>query len=299
MVNQLQYLQKAILKVGSNGGSKATTKSDAVTLLFSAALMCSPIAFANTSASDSTSVNVESAFTVQVFNSRSQTEHLQLNYTQAVRLEQVLADTVANLSLLTVSNAATNQPIYWTGASLFQGFPHPEKAHVVTQLEKTAQLVDVDEKGSFQQLAEQIDQYNIGARVFTPLDYDFVRIDKSSNPMVSAQQYSEPLTLVVPSRPDSVWVLGAIENNGKQPWQPRTSASKYLKQAGSTAYGDNSVTTVIQPDGTVEQHPIAYWNKSHMDIAPGAIVYLSFDNLPTGYRHLNDEIINLLRNKAL
>lgn len=145
----------------------------------------------------------------------------------------------------------------------------------------------------------QLNKFEIGERLFTPLDYDFVRLDKSSNPIVSAHQFTESLTLVVPSRPDSVWVVGAVEHNGEQAWKSRTSASEYLTQAGITVYGNDSIATVIQPDGTVEQHPIAYWNKDHMDIAPGAIVYLGFDNLPTGYKHLNEEIINLLRNKAL
>lgn len=102
MIHRSKQLQKAILKVGS----KATTKSGAAALLFSAALMCSPMTFAN----NSTPVDSNFAFTVQVFNSLSQTEHLQLNYNQAVRLEQLLADTVANLRLLPVSNDSMNQP---------------------------------------------------------------------------------------------------------------------------------------------------------------------------------------------
>ncbi|KHT61656.1 hypothetical protein RJ45_21890 [Photobacterium gaetbulicola] len=239
------------------------------------------------------------AFTVQVYNSRNQTEHLQLNYTQPVRLEQVLTDTIANIRLLPTTKEKSNQPIYWTGAGLYKGFPHPNKPNIIRQLEKASELVGPSEQKTFQQLATQLDKLKIGDRLFTPLDYDLVRINRTSNPIISAQQLPGPMSLVLPSRPDSVWVLGAVQHNSEQPWVTRTSANQYLEQVGTASYSNNSIATIIQPDGAVEQHPIAYWNKDHKDIAPGAIVYLGFNNLPTGYQSLNDEIINLLRNKAL
>ncbi|WP_237156998.1 capsule biosynthesis GfcC family protein [Photobacterium rosenbergii] len=294
MVYKLSTLQKALLKAVSSGGSKAVTKAIVATLLSASTFLCSPITLANRS------LSMESdAFTVQVYNSRNQTEHLKLNYTQAVRLEQVLADTIANITLLPTTEENSNQPVYWTGAGLYRGFPHPNKASIIRQLEKASELVDPTERDIFRQLATQLNQLKIGERVFTPLDYDLVRINKASNPIISAQQFPGPMTLVLPSRPDSVWVLGAVQHNSEQPWVARTSANQYLEQVGTTSYSDNSTATIIQPDGTVEMHPIAYWNKDHMDIAPGAIVYLGFNNLPTGYQSLNDEIINLLRNKAL
>lgn len=263
--------------------------------LLAIALLFAPQVLANDNETVGTANTTSAqAFTIEVFNSRHQAEHLLLNYPQSVRLEQVLADTVANLALLPTAQQNINQSIYWTGAGLYKKFPHPNKANVINQLDKVSELVDADEKSSFQQLATQLSQFDIGERVFTPLDYDIVRIDKASNPLIS-----ESLSVVLPSRPDSVWVLGAVNTNGKQSWLSRTNASDYLEHVGHTANGNNSVATVIQPDGVVEQHPIAYWNKSHKDIAPGAIVYLGFDNLPTGYTSLNDEIINLLRNKAL
>ncbi|PSU29841.1 capsule biosynthesis GfcC family protein [Photobacterium lutimaris] len=261
------------------------------------ALLAAPQVLANDNEKVDTAPT--SAFTIEVFNSRHQAEHLQLYYPQPVRLEQILIGTVANLSLLPKAQLPTaqqepEQSIYWTGTGIYKHFPHPNKANVISQLEKVSELVDADENSGFQQLATQLSQFEIGERVFTPLDYDLVRINKASNPLVS-----EPMTLVLPSRPDSVWVLGAVQHNSEQPWATRSSASQYLKLVGTTSYGDNSIATVIQPDGVIEQHPIAYWNKGHKDIAPGAIIYLGFNNLPAGYQSLNDEIINLLRNKAL
>ncbi|MCQ1060016.1 capsule biosynthesis GfcC family protein [Photobacterium sp. ZSDE20] len=259
------------------------------------ALLVAPQALANDSETVGTANTTSAqAFTIEVFNSRHHAEHLQLNYPQSVRLEQVLTDTVANLALLPTAQQNINKSIYWTGAGLYKKFPHPNKVNVINQLGKVSELVDTDEKIGFEQLATQLNQFDIGERIFTPLDYDVIRIDKASNPLIS-----ESLSVVLPSRPDSVWVLGAVHTNGQQSWLPRTNASDYLKHVGRAAYGNNSVATVIQPDGVIEQHPTAYWNQNHKDIAPGAIVYLGFDNLPSGYTHLNDEIINLLRNKAL
>ena len=234
------------------------------------------------------------AVTVMLTSSQSQRQQLQLHYPAPVRLEQILADSLANLSQLPVSTAQQGQPVYWTGAGVFTAFPHRDKASVLNQINTLANQSEAKKREVLIKLATTIKPLPIGERVFTPLDYDQIRINKADNPLVQ-----QNITLVLPSRPSTVLVLGAVNKPQYLPWQPRTDAGNYLSQALPAEMADNSLATVIQPDGKVEQHPIAYWNQNHQDIAPGAIIYLGLASLPSGYNNLNDDIIHLLRNRAL
>ncbi|MGF1726756.1 capsule biosynthesis GfcC family protein [Photobacterium nomapromontoriensis] len=238
-------------------------------------------------------------------NATSQTPALRLTYPSAVRMEQVLTDSIGHLSQLPVSANIHNQPIYWLGAGLYRHVPHPDKAAVLTSLEQLSSQLSADQSSShahdiavIQALQQTLSALTIGERIFTPLDYDMVRITPSANPLIS-----QSVTLVLPPRPTDIIVLGAVEKPGAQPWLPRQATDFYLSQAQPSSQGitqaANSYATVIQPDGHVESHPIAYWNQNHLDIAPGATVYLNFADLPRQFATLNDEIITLLRNRAL
>ncbi len=57
------------------------------------------------------------------------------------------------------------------------------------------------------------------------------------------------------------------------------AANDYLAQVTPIDIAANSYVTVIQPDGVIQQHSIAYWNNNHADIAPGAIIYLGYQSL--------------------
>ncbi|KLV03996.1 hypothetical protein ABT56_17295 [Photobacterium aquae] len=229
-------------------------------------------------------------------HSAKNSSHLILTYREPIRLEQILADTLANISQLPQSSQETlNEQLYWTGASVFSSLQHPNKNEVLQKLNQLAtQTGTAAEAEFYNQLQQQILNLVIGQRLFTPLDYDRVRINKNANPLVN-----QDLTLVLPNRPSTILVLGAVKQSGYQTWHIRQDAASYLDKAMPSATAENSYATVIQPDGNVEQHPIAYWNKNHHDIAPGSVIYLAFDNLPSGFSQLNDDIVNLLRNRAL
>ncbi|WP_328283792.1 capsule biosynthesis GfcC family protein [Photobacterium carnosum] len=59
------------------------------------------------------------------------------------------------------------------------------------------------------------------------------------------------------------------------------------------------LVTVIQPDGVIQQHPIAYWNNNHNDIAPGAIIFIGYQSLFHNYSELNHAISLMLINRTL
>jgi hypothetical protein len=237
-------------------------------------------------------------FAINVTTSIQRERQLQLTYLTPVRLKQVLSDSLTNLPAFLVNDVKPDSRIYWTGAAIFRTFPHPQQHAVVTQLNQLATYWHNEQQQPQQQaalnLSQQIEQLTTGVRIFTSLDYDDVRLNKQANTLIT-----HDLTLILPPRPERILVLGALEKPVWAKWQTRLDAEAYLKQGKRLSNSNNSDAWVIQPDGTVEQHPIAYWNRDHHDIAPGAIVYLGFSSLPKGFETLNEDIINLLRNRAL
>jgi hypothetical protein len=61
---------------------------------------------------------------------------------------------------------------------------------------------------------------------------------------------------------------------------------------------DKSTAFVIQPDGHVDEISYAYWNSKQAYFAPGAILFIAFDSLPSEFSNLNQNIIELLRHKV-
>ncbi|MGF1878021.1 capsule biosynthesis GfcC family protein [Photobacterium frigidiphilum] len=240
-----------------------------------------------------TSTNIK-PFAIKVTTSSQHERQLQLSYSAPVRLKQVLSDSLTHLPTFLANDVKQDQRIYWTGAALFQAFPHPQQHAVVTQLNQLATFWHGEQQQAALNLSQQIEQIVTGERIFTSLDYDDIRLNKQANTLIT-----DDLTLILPPRPERLLVLGALDKPIWAEWQTRLDAEAYLKQAKSLSNANNSDVWVIQPDGTVEQHPIAYWNREHHDIAPGAIVYLGFSSLPKGFETLNEDIINLLRNRAL
>ncbi len=233
-------------------------------------------------------------FAVNVTPSSQLKRQLQLSYSPPVRLKQVLSDSLTHLPTFLANDVKQDSRIYWTGAALFQAFPHPQQQTVVDQLNQLATHWQDKQQQAALNLSQQIEQLSTGERIFTSLDYDNVRLNKQANTLIT-----HDLTLILPPRPERILVLGALEKPVWATWQTRFDVNAYLKQAKPLSNANNSDVWVIQPDGTVEQHPIAYWNREHHDIAPGAIVYLGFSSLPKGFETLNEDIINLLRNRAL
>ncbi|MEH6534714.1 MAG: polysaccharide synthesis, partial [Photobacterium frigidiphilum] len=86
----------------------------------------------NTDTLTSTDVHL---FAVNVTTSSHYERQLQLSYSTPVRLKQVLSDSLTHLPAFLANNdVKQDQRIYWTGAALFQAFPHPQQQTVVTQL---------------------------------------------------------------------------------------------------------------------------------------------------------------------
>ena len=137
----------------------------------------------------------------------------------------------------------------------------------------------------------QLSAVQVTGRQFTSLDPDWVRLRPEANRTLqgSYDLYTLP-------QPTQVLVLGALEQPGKQSWQPGRTVRDYLASHAHLSGADRSFATVIASSGQTQQVPIAYWNQRHVEVQPGSIIWLGFTSwsLPWGKADLNARMISVL-----
>ncbi|MFA0712137.1 capsule biosynthesis GfcC family protein [Vibrio splendidus] len=112
------------------------------------------------------------------------------------------------------------------------------------------------------------------------------------------QQHFE---LYLTARPTSVNVVGAVKQAQMLPLVEHAQLDNYLTRLPKGQLldiADNSTAFVIQPDGQVNEISYAYWNSKPAYFAPGAIIFIAFDSLPSEFSTLNQDIVELLRHKV-
>ena len=242
---------------------------------------------------------VQAETQISVSTSINQDSLVRMNYPAAVRIEQAIQD---GLQQLPAYNKTTNKevvPIYWLGAALLDiqntAALETKRQQVLSQLAKMGQVKDDSAYiAKLAKLAQLIRSLQLGQRVMQPLDIDLIRINDSYNSLIDGR-----FLLVLPPRPSTVTVLGAVAQTGDLAWQGQKTSKDYLKQAGILDNAETSFVWIIQPDGKAIKQPIAYWNHQEQDIAPGASIYVEFSSLFDDYTQLNENIVELLRNRAL
>lgn len=194
------------------------------------------------------------------------------------------------------------EKIDWLASGLYDlNSPFLLKQQVLRTLQKQKQTALQQNNPSWYywyQLTRDLKEINFEKKVFQSVDPDITRLDVSKNPRLHGHWL-----ITLQENEKSVLVLGNIKNSGKRPWQQRKGAIYYAKASGLLD-GSISEITVIQPDGHVEKHSVAYWNKNFSEIAPGATIYvpipierplvhLQKDN----HQNANDLVVELLRNR--
>ncbi|MDP5255276.1 MULTISPECIES: capsule biosynthesis GfcC family protein [unclassified Vibrio] len=208
-------------------------------------------------------------------------------FTQPFRLEPAMN------TLLTQQNWSTAKFDWLTSALFDVSAPYKLKTQVLTQIDQQIERADNDsQRAQWQSLKKQLSFWQYAKRLFISLDPDNARVSPKDNPRLSGQWHA-----VLMSNPSHVWVLGGVERSGRYVWSARHGADYYLQHARPVAVA-NDVAWVIQADGSVEKHPIAYWNHQHRDIAPGAVIYLPMASSVGGsHSDLNAVVVELLRNR--
>ncbi|MFS1882108.1 capsule biosynthesis GfcC family protein [Vibrio splendidus] len=123
-------------------------------------------------------------------------------------------------------------------------------------------------------------------------------LKKPASSKSTEQQHFE---LYLTARPTSVNVVGAVKQAHTLPVVEHAQLDNYLTRLPKGQLldiADNSTAFVIQPDGQVNEISYAYWNSKPAYFAPGAIIFIAFDSLPSEFSTLNQDIVELLRHKV-
>ncbi|WP_407330975.1 capsule biosynthesis GfcC family protein [Enterovibrio sp. 27052020O] len=196
--------------------------------------------------------------------------------------------------------AHTTDVIYWQGAGLFEHSVSGENdallADVTTKLAALAERWQDDEEklSAVNSLSEFLASSTFQTRITVELDHDFYLAGSKVNPLVEGE-----LTLLLPPRPNHVWVVGAVATSTDAVFSPSHVADDYLDIANTLNIFGISDVSVIQPGGKLETHQVAYWNGIPKNIAPGAVVYVPFQGLPSALKSLNRDIPRLLQHRVM
>ncbi|MGF1825798.1 capsule biosynthesis GfcC family protein [Vibrio splendidus] len=245
-----------------------------------------------------------------------------LQYSQPTRLEQVLTD--AN-----VNGALGYFPL---SAQLFDRNAQPQVDKVKQQvLDKLKHLALQEPQAT--SVLKQLESFDYQARYFVELDQNAVMSQADKNPLLvskkptvastqlamaskqSATALKKPASqgvsaksteqqhfeLYLTARPTSVNVVGAVKQAQTLPLVEHAQLDNYLTRLPKGQLldiADNSTAFVIQPDGQVNEISYAYWNSKPAYFAPGAIIFIAFDSLPSEFSTLNQDIVELLRHKV-
>tara|TARA_Y100000588_G_scaffold157029_1_gene171017 strand:- start:157 stop:996 length:840 start_codon:yes stop_codon:yes gene_type:complete len=228
-----------------------------------------------------------------------------LNYSQPVRLEQVLNDANANGAL----------GYFPLSAQLFDRNAQQQvdtlKAKVLEQLNQLAL-----QEPQVRAVIAQLESFDYQARYFVDLDRNAVISQPEKNPLLlskdisvskdSAGESNRPnqtqrFDLYLTQRPTDLTLVGAVKQAHKLKLIEHGQLNNYLSMLPKgelLEVADKSTAFVIQPDGHVDEISYAYWNSKQAYFAPGAILFVAFDSLPSEVSTLNQNIIELLRHKV-
>ena len=228
-----------------------------------------------------------------------------LKYSQPVRLEQVLDDANANGAL----------GYFPLSAQLFDRNAQQQvdtlKVQVIEQLNQLA-LQEPQVKA----VIAQLESFAYQARYFVDLDRNAVISQPEKNPLLVSKDIwvskgtvleadksnqAQSFDLYLTHRPTHLTMVGAVKQAHKLKLIEHGQLDNYLSllpKGELLEIADRSTAFVIQPDGHVDKVSYAYWNSKQAYFAPGAILFIAFDSLPSEFSTLNHNIIELLRHKV-
>jgi len=228
-----------------------------------------------------------------------------LDYSKPVRLEQVLNDANANGAL----------GYFPLSAQLFDRNAQQKidtlKAQVIEQLEQLSL-----QEPQVKSVIAQLESFEYQARYFVDLDRNAVISQPEKNPLLLSKDISlskgkalesgkanqaQFFDLYLIQRPTELTLVGAVKQAHKLKLIEHGQLDNYLSMLSKgelLEIADKSTAFVIQPDGHINEISYAYWNSEQAYFAPGAILFIAFDSLPSEYSTLNQNIIELLRHKV-
>lgn len=215
--------------------------------------------------------------------------------------ETAVVSHAQNLAQLVTSPALVNKT-WWPGTVIAER----EATAVVLQQQKQllARLTawgqalraddDADKAAVIDNVVQQLSAIHVTGRQFTALDPDWVRMRPTANRTLEGDYSVYTL-----QKPTTVTVSGLVGNTGKTPWVPGYAVSDYLSERERLSGAERNVALLISPAGDVQEVPVAYWNRRHIEPEPGSIIYVGFSSwsLPGEYDDLNQQIVSVLTHR--
>lgn len=202
-----------------------------------------------------------------------------LNYPSSVRLATLLGDAYQSLEY---------EP-YAPGAALID--VSAEKKTVTALQRRVLQQLKMLGSPSAMQIVRQLSHFQYVRKIPVNLDLDEVRVSSKDNPMLSGRY-----ELSLPKRPAHITLVGALKEGRPVSAKVKLGAvlDAYLNEVQFQNDADRYHPWVIQADGAVHQVKYLSWEGSPTFLSPGAIVFVGLESLPEQYKHLNENIAQLL-----
>lgn len=106
--------------------------------------------------------------------------------------------------------------------------------------------------------------------------------------------------LVMPSRPNTVYVSGAVLNPGSLQFSPRLQARDYIETAGGLDLAaDEGRIFAIFPDGRAKRLRVSSWNYEPVNLPPGSTIVVPRDPAPFDLREFLIEATDHLSKLAV
>jgi len=151
-------------------------------------------------------------------------------------------------------------------------------------------------QNTIEQLTFQLQQWQLAERIAIAIDYDLARLKAAANPQFEPGQYLLSLT----ARPPHITVFG-LARAERITHYGNASVGVYARQLRRLAGSSNDWLFILQPDGAVIKAGIASWNQQHLELMPGAQLFVPFDTRFFGdeFVEINQAVIELARHRVL
>lgn len=148
-----------------------------------------------------------------------------------------------------------------------------------------------DDAAAINSVRQQLQALKVTGRQFVNLDPDWVRLRPRSNVTLQGD-YS----LWAGPQPTTITLMGLVSSPGIKPFVAGRSVDEYLDGVNTLSGADRSYAWVVYPDGKTEKAPVAYWNKRHVELLPGSIVFVGFSDrlFDSDFNQLNQQILTSL-----
>lgn len=145
-----------------------------------------------------------------------------------------------------------------------------QRAGLLHTLGQLPQHENLDVRAAGDLLHDWLDAHPATGRVRLVLDRRLMQAQPLNNPI--ARQGD---SIIIPLRPQTVHVIGAVSLPCELPHQPLQDAKTYLAHCPTSSAADPDTLYVVQPDGLVQALGVAAWNRADpQPVAAGGTIYV-------------------------